>query len=214
MRIALLCLFMCCSLNAHEQTLTVLLTHYPPFINEHDESKGLSWNLLREFTSDKGVNVKSQYLPYARLLKQVYSGDWQATITHLPEDFEGRITIIYAEKVVNYGLLVKHNNPIVLEGLHASAIRSGGLSNIHNDLIKQGVELSTVNTLEQAYLMYDAGRVDAVLGIVMDGEAISENRADEYVMAIKLAQMKFQLSFNKNNPQAIAAYNQLMSVSE
>jgi ABC-type amino acid transport substrate-binding protein len=205
---------MCCSLNAQEQTLTVLLTHYPPFINEHDESKGLSWNLLRDFTSSKGVNVKSQYLPNARLLKQVSSGDWQATITHLPEHTEGRVSIIYAEEVINYGVLVKHNKPIVLEGLHVTAIRSGGLSEINDYLIKRGVEISTVNTLEQANLMYDAGRVDAILGVVMDGKTIGVKKAEEYVMAIKLAQMKFKLSFNKNNPQALAVYNQLMSASK
>lgn len=211
MRMVSLCLFICSSVMAQDKPLTVLVTHFPPFVNMNVPSEGLAWNLLRDFTASKGVDIKAQYLPNARLLTQVATRDWQATIVTIPDDIEGQVKVQYVEKVISYGVLVKHQKPLVLDGLHISAIRSAGFSAIQKQLIQQGAIVSEVNTLEQAYLMYEAGRVDAVLGVTMNGEAMGVTNPEGYIMAIKLADIPFILYLNKKNPLALAAYNKLIT---
>jgi hypothetical protein len=59
--------------------------------------------------------------------------------------------------------------------------------------------------------MYEAGRVDAVLGIIMDGKAIGATDDEEFVMALKLAEFTFTLSLNNKNLIASNAYDKLTS---
>ncbi len=211
MRLVFMCLFLFCSnVLAQERPLTVLVTHFPPFVNMNSPSAGVSWKLLRDFAASKGVIIEAQYLPTARLLKHIATGDWQATIVAVNKDTEGLVKVKYADKMVRYGLLVKHQKPLVLNGLHISTLRSAGLSTIQEYLTKQGAIISEVNTLQQAYLMYEAGRVDAVLGVTMDGKALGMPNLAEYKMATELAEIPFVLSINKENPLALSAYNKLI----
>lgn len=211
MRILLLCLFICGKGFAQEAPITVLVTHFPPFIDKNDQSKGLSWQLLSDFATSKGVQIKAQFLPTARLLTHIEKGDWQATILGLPSDIKGQTSVLYANKKVSYGLLVKHHEEISLDGLHVAGIRTSGSSTIQTILKQQGVVFTEVNTLSQAYLMYEAKRIDAVLGVVMDGKVVGAKNLEEFVMAKKIMEIPFVLSLNKNNTKAMSAYKKLLN---
>ena len=211
MRAILLYLLISFNVIAKELPLTVLVTHFPPFINQEIPSQGLSWNLLHDFAASKGIAIQPEYLPTARLMTQVESGNWQATITPIPEETMGLVKVNYAKNIVRYGLLVKEENPFNLAELHIAAIRTAGFSAVQKHLLEQGVKISEVNNLEQGYLMYEAGRVDAVLGIIMDGKAIGATDDEEFVMALKLAEFTFTLSLNNKNLIASNAYDKLTS---
>jgi hypothetical protein len=211
LRFILLFLFISNSVLAQKSPLTILVFHYPPFFNMNSPSEGMAWNLLHDFATSKGVEIKAHYLPAARLLTQVEKGNWQATIATLSQNFDDHVGVEYSTNTIDYGLQVKHRKPLVIEGLRVSAIRAAGFSAAQNSLAEQGTIISEVNTIQQAYLMYEAGHVDAVLGAAMHGKSMGMPNLEEYVMAVKLVEIPFVLSLNIHNPAALAAYKKLIA---
>lgn len=201
---------------AYSQPLEVLVTNFPPMIDFSTPNGGIAWVMLEEFARENNLTFEPVVLPSARLLNRVSRGEWQATLIALPESYEGALSVVYSDKTVTYGVVTRLEGDVSLDGMIIATLRSGGvgLNHFEKILTDQGARIFEVNTLEQAYLMAESARVDAVLGIDLNGALIGVPDARGFRMVYPLAVIPFNLYLNRNSENGLATYDRLQRRAE
>ena len=180
--------------------LRVLVTEFPPFTDSQAEDGGLAWSELTAFVADKGVTVTPVFRPTARILAQIQSGNWQASLISIPSS-TNVAEIRYSDSAVSYGVFTDDPTITTLSNLRVAAIRTNARSNFQVRLKEADAVIIEVDSLAQGYRMIDAGRVDGVLGVGVDGVAIGSRHPDTLHMVVQLAVIPFTLFLNTDTPQ-------------
>ena len=195
-----LALFISTSTQSVAQNLEVLVTPFPPFVDANADDGGIAWSALSDFASAKGVQVSPVYRPTARIFSQVDNDNWQASLVSIP--LAPNVAVIeYSNSEVSYGVFTNDASMTSLRNLKIATIRTNSRSGFHREMEMAGAVIVEVDSLNQGYRMIRAGRVDAVLGVGIDGVAIGAQNPEALYMSVQLAVLPFTVFVNKNTPQ-------------
>lgn len=181
-------------------TLRVLVTQFPPFIDSNAEDGGIAWSALSDFASDRGVAVTPLYRPTARIFTQLESGLWQASVIPAVQS-ESVAVIEYSDAEVTYSLF--SNDPAIttVGNLRIATIRSNSRSGFQDQLRSAGAVIVEVDSFDQGYRMVRGGRVDAVLGVGLNGVAVGAPNPETLHEVVQLAVLPYTLYVNISTPE-------------
>ncbi|WP_394168758.1 hypothetical protein [Saccharospirillum alexandrii] len=196
----ILAIFTSTSTESVAQNLQVLVTQFPPFVDANADDGGIAWSALSDFASAKGVQVSPVYRPTARIFSQVDNNNWQASLVSIP--LTPNVAVVeYSNAEVSYGVFTNDPSVTALTNLKIATIRTNSRSGFQKELEMAGAAIVEVDSLEQGYRMIRAGRVDAVLGVGIDGVAIGAPNPEALNMSVQLAVLPFTVFINMNTPQ-------------
>lgn len=178
--------------------LVLLVSEFPPFTDSTAVDQGLSISALQQFAGEHSFSFEAEFLPIARVINRIRQGDWEATLINLPIPTEQTLSVPYSDLTVQYGLIHIDPLPDSLAGVRIAVIRNSKMV----DLLPEGAEVfMSIDNPEQAYRMLAARRLNAFVGIALDGKVlgIPEDIDDAFQISRVFMDIPFLLHVNLNS---------------
>lgn len=151
------------------ETIKLVAMEYPPYYGPSLPQYGPLTSIIKQAFQHRGYEVDVQFSPWARALKQVYSGDAHGIIG-IWKSPEREKRFIYSQSLLDnqMGFFTQQHKQINIQQLTTAHSKKYKLASVHGYILPANLSSSNFENFfvandRQSLRMLDANRVDVIL---------------------------------------------------